>query len=64
MLGSTKKREAIYRQLIREGCDPETLVRVRCPVGVTIGAQTPEEIAVSIVAELIACRSAGRRATV
>ena len=64
MLGSTKKREAIYRQLIREGCDPEALVRVRCPVGVTIGAQTPEEIAVSIVAELIACRSAGRRTTV
>jgi len=63
MLGSTKKREAIYRQLIRGGCDPEALARVHCPVGVAIGARTPEEIAVSIVAELIARRSAGRRTT-
>ncbi|MDI9571516.1 MAG: XdhC/CoxI family protein [Pseudomonadota bacterium] len=61
MLGSAKKREAIYRQLVREGCDPEALARVHCPVGLAIGARSPEEIAVSIVAGLIACRSAGRR---
>lgn len=57
MIGSRKKRETVYRQLAGEGFSPEALARVHCPVGLAIGAQTPEEIAVSIVAELIAVRS-------
>ncbi len=61
MIGSRKKREAVYRKLTGEGCNPEALSRVHCPIGLAIGAQTPEEIAVSIVAELVACRSARRR---
>jgi len=62
MIGSRKKREAVYRQLAGAGCSPEALARVHCPIGLAIGAQTPAEIAVSIVAELIACRHANRQA--
>jgi len=61
MIGSRKKREAVYRKLTGAGCNPEALRRVHCPIGLAIGAQTPEEIAVSIIAELVACRSARRR---
>ena len=59
MIGSRRKRETIYRHLAGEGFSPEVLARVHCPIGLAIGAQTPEEIAVSIIAELIAVRSAG-----
>jgi len=56
MLGSKRKVLAIFRQLREEGADPAALERVHAPVGLSIGATTPEEIAVSVVAELIACR--------
>jgi xanthine dehydrogenase accessory factor len=56
MIGSRKKRDAIYRMILDEGFTPEDIARVHCPIGLAIGAQTPEEIAVSIVAELIAVR--------
>jgi len=57
MIGSSRKRSLIYEQLAAEGFPPEDLSRVRCPIGVPVGAETPEEIAVSIVAELIATRA-------
>lgn len=53
MVGSRKKRETIYQALIKEGTPKEILETVHAPIGLAIGAQTPEEIAVSIVAELI-----------
>ncbi len=53
MIGSTKKRDAIYDALSRQGVAQSQLDRVHCPIGLSIGADTPEEIAVSIVAELI-----------
>ncbi|HVO20691.1 MAG TPA: XdhC/CoxI family protein [Anaeromyxobacter sp.] len=56
MLGSKRKVLAIFRELREEGADPAALERVHAPVGLSIGATTPEEIAVSVVAELIACR--------
>ena len=59
MIGSRRKRGLIYEQLAGEGFTPDDLSRVHCPVGLPIGAETPEEIAVSIAAELIATR-AGR----
>lgn len=40
-----------------EGVSPEDLARVHCPIGLSIGAQTPAEISVSIAAELIALRA-------
>ena len=57
MIGSKKKREAIYNALKNEGTTAEELERVHSPVGLKIGAETPAEIAVSIVAELVAFRS-------
>jgi xanthine dehydrogenase accessory factor len=59
MIGSRRKVIAIYRTLEREGIPIETFARVHAPVGLEIGAQSPEEIAVSIVAELIAERRQG-----
>jgi len=56
MIGSQRKVIAIYKQLEKEGIAPEKLARVYAPVGLEIGAITPEEIAVAIVAELIAIR--------
>jgi xanthine dehydrogenase accessory factor len=56
MIGSRRKREAIFRSLREEGFTDADLSRVHCPVGYAIGAETPEEIAVSIAAELIAVR--------
>lgn len=58
MIGSRRKRDAIYQALLSEGVTRDDLARVHCPIGLTIGAKTPEEIAISIVAELIAVRSA------
>jgi len=57
MIGSRTKRDTIYRTLLEEGFSTEDLSRVHCPIGLDIGAQTPAEIAVSIVAELIAVGS-------
>jgi xanthine dehydrogenase accessory factor len=59
MIGSRRKREAIYRALLTEGFTHEDLRRVHCPIGLDIGAETPEEIAVSIVAELVRHRARG-----
>jgi len=60
MIGSSRKRGLIFQQLLAEGFTQEDLARVACPVGLPIGAETPEEIAVSIVAQLVAMRSAQR----
>lgn len=56
MIGSRRKVVAIYKELEKEGLPREQLLRVHAPVGLDIGAITPEEIAVAIVAELIAIR--------
>ncbi|HET6413079.1 MAG TPA: XdhC/CoxI family protein [Anaeromyxobacter sp.] len=56
MLGSRRKVLTIFRTLREEGLDASALERVYAPVGLDIGAATPEEIAVAVVAELIACR--------
>ncbi len=57
MIGSRRKREAIYKSLLNQGFTAEDLNRVHSPIGLSIRAETPEEMAVSIVAELIASRS-------
>jgi xanthine dehydrogenase accessory factor len=53
MIGSRKKRQAIYRALLEQGFSQTDLDRVHCPIGLSIDADTPREIGVSIVAELI-----------
>lgn len=56
MIGSKRKVLMVYRALELEGISPEQFDRVHAPIGLDIGAQGPEEIAVSIAAELIAFR--------
>jgi xanthine dehydrogenase accessory factor len=56
LIGSKAKVKRIYDALIEEGMPVEYLPRVHAPVGLDIGAVSPEEIAVSILAELIAVR--------
>lgn len=56
MIGSKRKRQIIYESLIKEGISNDRLSQVHSPIGLDIGAETPEEIAVSIVAELIQTR--------
>jgi xanthine dehydrogenase accessory factor len=59
MIGSKRKIKLIYEDLIAKGIAEEALARVHAPLGLQIGAQTVGEIAISIVAELIACRNLG-----
>jgi xanthine dehydrogenase accessory factor len=59
MIGSKRKIKLIYEDLIAKGISPEALERVHAPLGFDIGSQTVPEIAISIVAELIACRNLG-----
>jgi xanthine dehydrogenase accessory factor len=56
MIGSKRKVLSVYKALEKEGFPPGKFERVHAPVGLDIGALTPDEIAVSIVAELIAVR--------
>lgn len=62
MIGSRRKTIAIFRELTAEGIAPELFDRVHAPVGLDIGAITPEEIAIAITAELIAIRRKAERA--
>ena len=58
MIGSKRKIRTIYDMLLNEeGFAKEDLARVTAPVGLDIGAETPAEIGISIVAQLIAARA-------
>ena len=57
MIASRRKRNTIYDALRAEGVSQLQIDRVHSPIGLAIGAETPEEIAVSIVAEMILQRS-------
>lgn len=56
MIGSKRKVIAVVKELEKEGLPREAFERVHAPMGLEIGAITPEEIAVSVVAEMIAVR--------
>ena len=56
LIGSKAKVKRVYDALIEEGMDEAALARVHAPIGLDIGAITPQEIAVSILAELIAVK--------
>ena len=56
MVGSKRKAITVFRELVKEGLKPELFERVHSPVGLDIGAITPEEIAIAITAELIGIR--------
>ena len=57
LIGSKSKRDGIFAALKAEGFADADIARVHAPIGLAIGARTPEEIAVSILAEIIAVRA-------
>jgi xanthine dehydrogenase accessory factor len=59
LIGSRRKIRMIFDNLLEAGISPEALKRVAAPVGIDIGSQSVMEIAISIVAELIARRNLG-----
>src|ERR1700687_6028172 len=63
MIGSKRKVLSVYKALEKEGYRPEEFERIYAPMGLEIGALSPEEIAISIVAELIAVRRNAASAT-
>jgi xanthine dehydrogenase accessory factor len=60
MIGSKEKNRAVFSRLLAKGYIQEDLDRVHAPIGLKIMAQTPEEIAVSIIAELVQVRRSKR----
>jgi xanthine dehydrogenase accessory factor len=60
-VGSRKKAEALRKSLAERGVAPELLARLKAPAGLDLGAITPDEIAISILAEIIAVRRNGER---
>jgi xanthine dehydrogenase accessory factor len=62
LIGSRRKIEMFKQRLAARGVDAGAFERMHAPIGLDIGAETPEEIAVAIVAELIQARAAKRAA--
>lgn len=60
MVGSHRKMEATFRRLREDGFSERELARIVTPIGLDIDAETPNEIAVSVAAQLIRCRAAHR----
>ena len=59
MIGSKRRTRTVLQHLAEEGLDPSALERVFTPIGLDIGAETPEEIAVSVLGEIILVRRGG-----
>lgn len=59
MIGSKRRVGAVLQHLVEDGVDREAVARVHTPIGLDIGAETPEEIAVSVMAEVVMVRRGG-----
>jgi len=59
MIGSKRRTNIVLEKLREEGFDPKLLTKVRAPIGLDIGAVSPEEVAVAILAEIVAERRGG-----
>jgi xanthine dehydrogenase accessory factor len=59
MIGSKRRTATVLKHMEDEGYDSVELARVRTPIGIDIGAETPEEIAISIMAEVVMHRRGG-----
>ena len=62
-VGSRRKYASLSAKLATKGIDPAVIAAVKAPAGLDIGAVTPEEIALSILAELVSVRRAALRDT-
>src|SRR5205823_12767418 len=56
MIGSPSKVKHIFKDLLKEGISRERLEQVHAPIGLDLGAETPDEIALSIAAEMVMIR--------
>ena len=56
MIGSLRKREEVYAKLKAHGISHDTLAKVYCPIGLSFPTETPQQIAVAVVAELLAAK--------
>ncbi len=61
LIGSRRRTIELFKMLEEEGFDREKIDRIHTPIGLAIGAETPKEIAISILAELISVRSSKSR---
>jgi xanthine dehydrogenase accessory factor len=59
MIGSRRRAGAVLQRLVDDGVPSEAVARVYSPIGLDLGAETPEEIAVSIMAEIVQVRRRG-----
>lgn len=59
MIGSRRRVRATYEKLVEEGFGRDLIDRIHAPVGLDVGAETPEEIAIAVAAELIMLRRGG-----
>lgn len=59
MIGSRRRVETVLRRLASEGFERERLAAVYAPIGLDIGSETPEEIALSVIAEVVSARRGG-----
>jgi len=55
-MGSARKTRLVIEQVLKDGCDPAKVASLCGPIGLDIGAETPAELAVAILAELVAVR--------
>jgi xanthine dehydrogenase accessory factor len=60
LIASTRRARLVLDYLRQQGASEEDLARVRAPAGLDLGARTPEEIALSVVAEMVLVRRGGR----
>jgi xanthine dehydrogenase accessory factor len=60
MIGSQRKVKMVFDELQKDGVTEEALAAVHAPIGLDIHAETPEEIALSIMAEIVMVRRGGQ----
>ncbi len=63
MMGSRRRVTAMKEQLLQNGNDPNDVEKIHMPIGLSISAESPEEIAVSIMAEIIMVKNQKRKAS-
>ncbi|AMP21244.1 hypothetical protein AZF37_08895 [endosymbiont 'TC1' of Trimyema compressum] len=57
MIGSKRRVSIVFQELINNGVNPQSLEKVHSPIGLNIGAQTPEEIGLSVLSEIVAVKN-------
>jgi xanthine dehydrogenase accessory factor len=61
LLGSKKKVKIVFANIVKEGVAEESLKRIHAPIGVPIATDTPEDIAISIMAEIVDIRRQSKK---